>query len=150
MEETNFHRTPILSVEADENSSVAQYSADDPKSGTSPSSEKMEAPGNFAVNDIERDALDAPKTKSFLQKLKLFRKADLEKKNQLKGMVLRPLIFTTFPVISFAGFMYGSTICLFNLLNGTTSLILSNPPYNFSSSMVGLSYVASLIGVFVG
>lgn len=89
-------------------------------------------------------------TKPFLQRMALFRKEDLQKKNQLKGMILRPLIFLSFPVISFAGFMYGAIVCYFNVLNGTASIILSAPPYNFSSSMVGLSYVSCLIGVFIG
>jgi hypothetical protein len=38
----------------------------------------------------------------------------------------------------------------FNVLNATASVILSAPPYNFPASMVGLSYVATLIGVCVG
>lgn len=65
-------------------------------------------------------------------------------------MILRPLIFFSFPIISFSGFMYGSIVCYFNILNGTASVILSSPPYNFSASMVGLSYLSCLIGVFIG
>ena len=37
----------------------------------------------------------------------------------------------------------------FNVLNGTASLVLGGQ-YGFSSSMVGLSYVGPLIGVFLG
>jgi hypothetical protein len=80
----------------------------------------------------------------------LLRREDLQKKNQMKGMVLRPLIFLTFPVIVFCGFMYGAIACYFAVLNGTASLILSEPPYNFKSSMVGLSYLSCLIGTFLG
>jgi len=36
------------------------------------------------------------------------------------------------------------------VLNGTASLILSGAPYNFKASMVGVSYVSPLIGVFLG
>lgn len=91
-----------------------------------------------------------PSRKSFLQKMALFRREDLQQKNMMKGMVLRPLIFLTFPVIFAAGFMYGSILCYFNILNGTTSLILSSAPYSFSSSKVGLTYIATLLGSATG
>ena len=65
-------------------------------------------------------------------------------------MTFRPLKFFFFPVIIWAGFSYGSTVVWFNVMNGTTSLILSAPPYNFTPSIIGLSYVACLIGVCLG
>jgi lysozyme family protein len=43
----------------------------------------------------------------------------------------------------------GSNLVWFNVLNATSSLILSGT-YGFSASMVGLSYVSALIGVAVG
>lgn len=64
-------------------------------------------------------------------------------------MMTRPLIFTTFPVILYAGFSYGSNLIWFNVLNATASLIL-NGTYGFAPSMVGLSYVSPLIGVALG
>ena len=35
------------------------------------------------------------------------------------------------------------------MYNATASLVLGNPPYNFPASMVGLSFIAGLIGVIV-
>ena len=86
-------------------------------------------------------------TKSFSSKLKLFDKQTLRYPNRLKDMVLRPLIFLSFPVIFYAGFSYGSSLVWFNVLNGTTSLILSGKPYGFSSSIVGLAYISPFIGM---
>jgi hypothetical protein len=60
------------------------------------------------------------------------------------------LKYLGWPVIFYAGFSYGSYLIWFNVLNGTASVILSAPPYNFSSSMVGLSYLSCCIGVIVG
>lgn len=37
----------------------------------------------------------------------------------------------------------------FNVLNATASLILSAPPYNFSASMVGLSYLGPALGAII-
>ncbi|KAL9576559.1 MAG: hypothetical protein Q9203_007720 [Teloschistes exilis] len=83
---------------------------------------------------------------SYPQKLKLFDRKLLDRPNRLKGMVVRPLIFLTFPVIFYSGFSYGSNLVWFNVLNGTASLILSGKPYSFSSSMVGLAYLSPLLG----
>lgn len=94
-------------------------------------------------------ALPLPR-KTYLQKLYLFRPMDLRKPNHLKGLVMRPLIFLTWPVVFYAGFSYGSNLVWFNVLNATTSLILGGAPYNFKASMVGLSYVSPLIGVAIG
>lgn len=87
--------------------------------------------------------------KTYMDKLKLVRMADLRKPNRLLGMVSRPLIFLTFPVIFYSGFCYGSNLVWFNVLNGTSSLILANPPYNFAASMVGLAYFSPLIGTAI-
>ena len=90
------------------------------------------------------------KTKSYSSKLKVFDTETLRYPNHLKGMVFRPLIFLSFPVIFFSGFSYGSNLIWFNVLNGTASLILSESPYEFSSSIVGLCYFSPLIGVILG
>jgi hypothetical protein len=89
------------------------------------------------------------KSKSYLAKLKLFQTSDLRKPNELKGMMTRPLIFLTFPIILYCGFSYGSNLIWFNVLNATASLILGGT-YGFSASMVGLSYLSPLIGVAFG
>jgi len=86
--------------------------------------------------------------KTYLDKLKLFQRADLQKSNGLAGIVWRPLVFLTFPVIFYAGFCYGSNLVWFNVLNATSSLILGKT-YDFPASMVGLSYISPLIGCFL-
>ena len=102
---------------------------------------------NSAVTEEEGRSDNALKRKSFYTKLKVFDKQELRYPNRLKSMALRPLIFLSFPVISYAGFSYGSSLVWFNVLNGTTSLILSGKPYEFSSSIVGLTYLSPLIGM---
>lgn len=123
-------------------------------------------PGNATPGEITEDASKAHdiektpssesspphviyKRKTYLDKIKLFQKSDIQKPNELLGMIMRPLKFLTFPVIFYAGFSYGSNLVWFNVLNATSSLILSGT-YGFSASMVGLSYVSALIGVAVG
>jgi MFS family permease len=62
-------------------------------------------------------------------------------------MMWRPLvIFFKFPNVTWAGFLYGTNLSWYNVLNATMSLILTAAPYNFKASMVGTAYLASLIG----
>lgn len=149
MEETNYDRKypELLQPEETVENSAGETSPSqegDPEKSPTAKSSPSPAPSTRAGA-----ALSKPR-KTFVQKIALFRREDLHKKNKLKGMILRPLIFLTFPVIFEAGFMYGSILCYFNVLNGTTSLILAGRPYNFSSSMVGLTYVACLLGISIG
>lgn len=159
MEETNYHRAPQLTVEPEE-TVEALVTAGDVSPGKStqeganpeknPRAEKQSSPASSTRAGDATAIKPTGSRKTFVQKMALFRREDLRQENKLKGMILRPLVFLTFPVIFAAGFMYGSILCYFNVLNGTTSLILAGAPYNFSSSMVGLTYVACLIGISFG
>lgn len=147
MEETNFHRAPTTSIEPDAEDESASISSNNkhPVDSEKTASSRPE-------RTVEEDPVCEPlgSTKSYWQKLAIFRADTFQRQANFKGMILRPLIFFSFPIISFSGFMYGSIVCYFNILNGTASVILSSPPYNFSASMVGLSYLSCLIGVFIG
>ncbi|KAK5216424.1 hypothetical protein LTR72_010598 [Exophiala xenobiotica] len=154
MEETNYYRKPLLAVEPDDESTTEETTAISAGSKAGDSAADPEKTvQNIDNNSSANVGVGHSETfhkKTYVQKLALLRKEDLQKRNQLKGMFLRPLIFASIPGIAFSGFMYGSIVCYFNILNGTSSLILADAPYNFPSSMVGLSYVSCLIGVFLG
>ncbi len=62
---------------------------------------------------------------------------------------MRILQFLGWPVIFYAGFSYGSYLIWFNVMNATASVILGGASYNFSSAMVGLSYLSCCIGVII-
>uniref|UniRef100_A0A060T1K0 ARAD1C17094p n=1 Tax=Blastobotrys adeninivorans TaxID=409370 RepID=A0A060T1K0_BLAAD len=66
-------------------------------------------------------------------------------------MALRPVyMFFALPLIAWCGTFYGWALAWYNVYNATASSILSEPPYNFSSAIVGTTYVAPLIGALVG
>ncbi|MCJ1267223.1 hypothetical protein MMC22_007108 [Lobaria immixta] len=133
MEETNYHRKILPNNEGMSSTIIGS------------------PPGNAEKKiGVECRTPDIYKKKSYLDKLRLFNKQELRHPNRMKGMILRPLIFLSFPVISYAGFSYGSNLVWFNVLNGTASLVLSKEPYEFSSSTVGLAYISPLIGVTLG
>lgn len=46
--------------------------------------------------------------------------------------------------------LYGSCLCLYNVMNATVSSILSVSPYKFSSGLVGTTYIAPVIGGILG
>ena len=143
MEETNYSRAVIIGHESA------------PQAFTSPSAlsikTEKKVPDSPHIEPVEAMAQPVSKSRnSYFDKLKLFQSADLSKPNHLAGSVARPLIFLTFPVVAYAGFSYGSNLVWFNVLNGTTSLILGGAPYDFPAWAVGLSYVSPLIGVAIG
>ncbi|CCD44829.1 similar to MFS transporter [Botrytis cinerea T4] len=151
MEETNYDRAPLEKTTSGDNTpgvatpkegvlqekSSASSEPRDPEKGTSVDVSRA------ANQNTELGAVNY-KPKTYVQKLSL---KDKKRDFRLFRMMIRPLIFMSLPSIAYAGFSYGSNLIWFNVLNGTASLILSAPPYNFSSSMVGLSYVSPLLGV---
>lgn len=146
MEETNYHRTSLSGNMLKTNTAGASSPVDDSVSNDLVTEKDAES---GRVSSKQADSPSETGTKSYAQKLKVFEKEALNYPNRMGGMIIRPLIFLLFPVISYSGFCYGSNLVWFNVLNGTASLILSKPPYGFSSSMVGLSYLSPLIGVAV-
>ena len=65
--------------------------------------------------------------------------------------MLLPLpIILQFPNVAWAGFIYGINLSWYNVLNATTSPILSAAPYNWSTSSVGLIYIGPIIGAAIG
>jgi MFS family permease len=145
MEETNYHRGSRPMDTADVESGVKMS----PESSVDPAGEKKAAM-DLSVGSVENGYSKKYQQKTYWHKLKLFESTAWQRPNRLGGMMLRPLIFLTFPVICYAGFSYGSNLVWFNVLNATASLILSGSPYRFSSSMVGLAYLSPLIGVIFG
>jgi MFS family permease len=82
--------------------------------------------------------------RTYWQKLAPFR----SNKNQQSGFasnVYRPLVMLRFPVILFAGFIYGCFLNWFAMVNAVNAIILTAPPYNWSSAvsaMISLPLVA--------
>ncbi|SCV06243.1 LANO_0H25246g1_1 [Lachancea nothofagi CBS 11611] len=79
-------------------------------------------------------------TKTYWQKLSLF--SGRRKKFLLQHYAFAPFLMVRFPVVVWAGFLYGSSLVWFNVLNATAALILGGSPYNFSSSIVGVAYLS--------
>ncbi|KAF7957887.1 hypothetical protein EAE96_003454 [Botrytis aclada] len=151
MEETNYDRVPQERTTSEDDTPGMTTPTEGVLQEKSSSSSEPLDPEKGTSTDVSRAANQNTelgtvqyKPKTYIQKLSL---KDKKRDFRLFRMMIRPLIFMSLPSIAYAGFSYGSNLIWFNVLNGTASLILSAPPYNFSSSMVGLSYVSPLLGV---
>ncbi|ONH65095.1 Protein HOL1 [Cyberlindnera fabianii] len=82
-------------------------------------------------------------TKTFLQRLSIT--SGRIERFILPHLVVGMFKMAQFPSVLWAGFINGSSLVWFNLLNGTASKILSAEPYNFSASARGLSYLSPVI-----
>jgi len=138
MEETNYDRKTVGVVELiGSSSSSIKATIIDPEKGSraiAKPATTIEPHGDYSK-------------KTFFQKLSL---KDKKRPNNLFMMMWRPLTFVSLPVVVYSGFAYGCTVVWALLNSGTSSLILSSPPYNFKASIVGLFSVASLLGCIVG
>ncbi|KAJ1322980.1 MFS transporter [Microdochium nivale] len=71
--------------------------------------------------------------------------------SQALTVAWRPvLILFQFPNILWAGFQYGFTNAWYSVYNATASMILTAAPFNFTASMVGVTYLAPLLGAAIG
>lgn len=129
MEETNYQRPYVGVVQTFEPAISEQ--GDEKKS-------------NSATTTDDAPVTSFSTTKTFIQKLSLWQTCAGE--NPFKSAV-QILKYLSWPVIFYAGFSYGSYLIWFNVMNATASIILGGAPYNFSSSMIGLSYVSCCLGV---
>ncbi|CDR47629.1 CYFA0S35e00320g1_1 [Cyberlindnera fabianii] len=105
---------------------------------TNENSEQSDADGSLSATDEKKVS-----TKTFVQKLSLT-------SGRIDKFILPYLFIGTFkmaqfPSVLWAGFINGSSLVWFNLLNATASKILSAEPYNFSPSARGLAYLSPVI-----
>lgn len=157
LEETVYFRETIEGV--DEGDAVDDLKTVDTVKGTSTAIDQG-TPNKEGTTQMDRESAEstAPGTTSYapertyLQKLALFR--SLPGRPSVKSMFVmmyRPLIiFFYFPTVNWAGFLYGINLSWYTVVNATMSLILSGAPYNFSSAMVGLSFLSVFIGAVIG
>ncbi|KAM9895651.1 hypothetical protein OXX79_007968 [Metschnikowia pulcherrima] len=103
--------------------------------------------GNLAefVDADEPVHYAAPKT--FMQKLSVT--SGMKSKFLLWEYFKTPFLMCQFPVVLWCGFLYGSSLFWYTVLNATEALVLGAAPYDFSSAMCGLAYLSPCIFVLI-
>lgn len=146
MEETNFHRESITGLEMNPewrgSLSASIGKEEDTKSSPSP----VVLPDTHEGNHMETGTTVVPGRKSYTSRLKLIEVDGFRRKNHLLRLMMRPILFLLFPVISYAGFSYGCSVVWLAFMNATESAVFANAPYDFPTSIVGLTFISPLVG----
>jgi MFS family permease len=69
--------------------------------------------------------------------------------NRVLSDMSRPVQMLRFPLLCFAGFLYGSNLIWFNALNATTSLVFGGHAYEFLPWSIGLTYLSPMAGAIL-
>jgi MFS family permease len=144
MEETNYVRQYSGTTTPEDSESISLDGTPDIATGKQSSTSRV-VPATRVMSAVVGQ-VHRPK-KSYWQKMSLWTPTPGP---SIPQSALRSLQFLGWPVILYSGFSYGSYLIWSNMLNGTISLILTKPPYNFSTSQVGLSYLSGCLGVLLG
>jgi hypothetical protein len=85
--------------------------------------------------------------KSYWQKLSVI---DKKRQNRVLDIMWAPFKFFTFPVVVWAGFMYGTNGLVWpGILNATASPLYTGT-YHFDSNDVGFAYFGAVVGMIIG
>ncbi|EGR44442.1 uncharacterized protein TRIREDRAFT_70319 [Trichoderma reesei QM6a] len=145
LEETNYDR-PLVGVNAAEaREATSEKTASSSSTGAAAGNEghRMTA---FSTDDSNSAILQGEE-KSYWHKLALLDKPRAFQMHRRAWQILRLIAW---PVVFYSGFSYGTYLIWFNILNATSSIVLGGAPYNFKPSIVGLSYLACVVGVVLG
>lgn len=154
MEETKFDRAKYMTSHHIEGQALPSTNQVQPELDSKDTDGKQDGDQEAARTTTTLSQVEGPhhgldeqfKKKSRLARLKPIERENLRGKNQLVKLIIRPILLLLFPIISYSGFIYGSNIIWLSVLNATESMVLSNDPYNMSTSTVGLTFIAPLIG----
>lgn len=152
MEETMYFRKTFEGLEDEVPEEVA--SDNEPKLIRSEAArnEKTGAGSDNTSEIDEHQGVVFASRRSYVQRLNPFAlMSGRPSKKQMFKAMLRPLwIIPLFPNVAWAGFIYGINLSWYNVLNGTASPVLSAPPYNWSTGLVGCIYAGPIIGAAFG
>lgn len=144
MEETNYARESSVGVVRDEfvDTTLSPIAGKEAKVALADNGMSASATNGSGVSAY-------PPVKTFLQKMALLNTGSGQP-FLMPWRAWQSIKFLSWPTIVYAGFAYGTYLIWFNILNATASIILGGAPYNFKPSIVGLSYLACIVGVIIG
>ncbi|ODQ61892.1 hypothetical protein WICANDRAFT_24927 [Wickerhamomyces anomalus NRRL Y-366-8] len=161
MEETNYNRKlgskkiNIMTIEGigKDEENITSVTSEEKRIGTVLShqtmEERMQETNENLYNEVDMasssDELnyESKPRKTFKDKLSLT--GGFKEKFLLLHYFIGPFRMARFPSVLWGGFLYGSSLVWFNLLNATEATVLGGAPYHFSSAMCGLAYISPTI-----
>ncbi|KAE8447152.1 hypothetical protein EG329_010983 [Mollisiaceae sp. DMI_Dod_QoI] len=146
MEETNYDRhLPVSTISAGNSTDEVSEPTvvGDEKGGAA--DEKNVLPLREEV--VESGQITYPR-KTYWQKLSVT--GDKKRPNRILEVMWSPFKFFTFPVVVWAGFMYGTNALVWpGILNATASPTYTKI-YGFNSNEVGFAYFGAVVGMVLG
>lgn len=88
--------------------------------------------------------------KSYWQKLRLFTNNNKSRPNRMLDIFLAPFKGFTYPVIVYAGLMYGANALVWSGVQNATTGTVYTTLYGFSTTGIAAAYSAGVIGAILG
>ncbi|OAL33528.1 hypothetical protein AYO20_07214 [Fonsecaea nubica] len=158
-EETAFYRPDVISAENLDRvtSKTAVYDAEANVANHPPKGEKggaLDATGADTIKapttsvDATLDIVGQPKP--YWKRLSFLPSHDARRKSTVWRNCYLSIALLRFPAVIYSGLLVALSLSWFNVVNGTLPSILGAEPYNFSANIVGVFYIAAVIGVGFG
>ncbi|KAF2487704.1 major facilitator superfamily domain-containing protein [Neohortaea acidophila] len=157
-EETAFYRPDVVSAETigvgngkvdtddvETPRAEAKYT-DEKRLGETPMGHNSDA-GTTAL-DRASDIVGTPKP--YWRRLSILSGYDRRRKSNVWRNAYISIAILRFPAILYSGLLVAMSLSWYNVVNGTLPTILGKEPYNFSANIIGVFYVAGIIGVTFG
>lgn len=155
MEETKFDRVPHVNAQQSQDhfqgsDKEATPSKTHPNGAQETGDQQVEGLENYPTNISVARTVDTQATKkSRVARLKVIERENLRGENHLLRLMWRPLLLIVFPIIAYAGFIYGTNFIWLAMFNAMESIALSEHPYSMSTSILGVTFIAPLIGTTI-
>jgi hypothetical protein len=146
MEETNYDRVHTPSPRNPANphgESASSTHSVDPSDPT----EKKALDIHSAPVDVEIGGQTTYKQKTYWQKLGF---KDKKRPNRMLDIVIAPFKGFTYPVVVWAGMMYGANNLVWSGVQNATTGTVYTTMYGFSTTGVALAYFGGLVGSVIG
>lgn len=144
LEETNYDRKTVGVVAGTRSPPQSEAEAQvDGKSHAGPAQEKNTSTAADRPESPAEETSIPYARKTYRQKLALW---DKPRPFMMHWRAWQILKLLSWPVVFYAGFSYGTYLVWFNILNATASIVLGGAPYHFRPAVVGLSYLACILG----
>ncbi|KAL9526779.1 hypothetical protein SMMN14_09514 [Sphaerulina musiva] len=153
MEETNYDRTHHSPTHAPASEVVVSELTSGINSTTAHEKDPkpLDALSSSSTSDREAgQTLPLYPRKSYWQKLRLFTNNNESRPNRMLDIFLAPFKGFTYPVIVYAGLMYGANALVWSGVQNATTGTVYTTLYGFSTTGIAAAYSAGVIGAILG
>lgn len=158
-EETSFYRPEQVSAESLDSTSCKVIGRHDEEEDMGSQNQEHKSARGTSVHGqtmTTAQAEHAPvqrvvgKPKPYLKRLGVLSGYDKRQRTSVWRNCYLAIALLRFPAIIYSGLLVALSLSWFNVVNGSLPTVLSRSPYNFSANIIGVFYIAGIIGVTFG